>query len=162
MKQSNNKSVTGVLAVTSTASKPVPTAYSATSAHAATPTLVGTWNITIAKSETNPQPTQSILTFFADGNVVEVNAFANPATSKPGHGVWIASGNTYLMSFELFTFDDKGINRGRVRTHLVIKMDGPDHWNTTYTGDLIDLTGKVTKKISYGTAEGTRMKVEQS
>ncbi len=137
------------------------TAYTATSTHAATPTLVGTWNVTIPKSEGNPQPGQSILTFFADGNMVEMNAFANPATSKPGHGVWIASGNTYLMSFDLFTFDDKGKNTGRVRTYLSIKMNGPDRWNATYTGDLIDLAGKVTKKVAYGTAEGTRMKVEQ-
>jgi hypothetical protein len=38
-------------------------------------------------------------------------------------------------------------------------MDGPDRWKATYTGDLIDLAGKVTKKIAYGTANGTRMKV---
>ena len=110
------------------------TAYTATSVQAAKPTLVGTWNVAIPKSEGNPQPGQAILTFFADGNMIEVNAFANPATSKPGHGVWIASGNIYLMSFDLFTFDDKGKNTGRVRTYLSIKMDGPDHWNATYTG----------------------------
>lgn len=138
----------------------IATAYSATSVQAATPSLVGTWNVTTAKSETNPQPGQAILTFFADGNMVEMNAFANPTTSKPGHGVWIASGNTYLMSFDLFTFDDKGKNTGRIRTHLSIKMDGPDHWNATYTGDVIDLSGKVTKKAFYGAADGTRMKVE--
>lgn len=137
------------------------TAYTATSVQAAKPTLVGTWNVAIPKSEGNPQPGQAILTFFADGNMIEVNAFANPATSKPGHGVWIASGNIYLMSFDLFTFDDKGKNTGRVRTYLSIKMDGPDHWNATYTGDFIDLTGKVMKKVAYGTSEGSRMKVEQ-
>ena len=146
--------VIGLLAVLAT------TAYSATSVRAATPTLAGTWNVAIPKSEGNPQPGQAILTFFADGNMVEMNAFANPTTSKPGHGVWIASGGTYLMSFDLFTFDDKGKNTGRVRTHLSIKMDGPDRWNATYTGDLIDLAGKVTKKIAYGTSNGTRMKVE--
>jgi hypothetical protein len=161
MKQSNNKRVVGVVAVIGLLAVLATTAHSATSAHAATPSMVGTWNVTIPKSEGNPQPGQSILTFFADGNMVEMNAFANPATSKPGHGVWIASGNTYLMSFDLFTFDDKGKNTGRVRTHLSIKMDGPDRWNATFTGDLIDLAGKVTKKIAYGTADGTRMKVER-
>ena len=133
----------------------------AISVQAATPSLVGTWYVTVPKSETNPQPAHAILTFFADGNMIEMNDFLNPATSKPGHGVWIASGNTYLLAFDLFIFDDKGKNTARVRTRLAIKMDGRDHWNATSTADLIDLAGKVTK-LPPGSSEGTRMKVEQS
>ena len=133
---------------------------SATSAQAATPTLVGTWNATIPKSEGNPRPTfQAMLTFFADGNMVETNTM-NPATNGPAHGVWIRSGNNYLMTFESYTFDDKGINTGKIRAHLTIKMDGPDHFTATHTTDLFDLAGKVTKKVLYGTSDGTRMKVE--
>ena len=137
-------------------------AYTATGARAAAPTLAGTWNVTTKSAgDSNAPPGQSILTFFADGNMIEMNAFAPPATSKPGHGVWIASGNTYLMSFDLFTFDDKGQNTGKVRSYLAIKMAGPDRWSATFTGDAIDLAGKVTKKVATGTAEGTRMKVER-
>lgn len=160
MKQSNNKRIAGIVATIGLLGVLATTTFTATSAHAATPTLVGTWNITSPKSEGNPEPGEAILTFFADGNMIEMNAFADPATSKPGHGVWKASGNTYLMSFDLFIFDDKGKNTGRVRTYLSIKMDGPDRWNATFSGDLIDLEGKVTKKIAYGTVDGTRMKVE--
>lgn len=145
----------GLLAMLST------TAYTATSVQAATPSLVGTWNTTIPKTEGNPRPTfQSFLTFFADGNMVETNT-GNPATTTPAHGVWVRSGNTYLMMFESFTFDDQGKNTGKARAHLTIKMDGPDHFTATYTADLVDLTGKVTKKVVYGTSDSTRMKVEQ-
>lgn len=155
-----NKRIFSILATIGLLAVLTTTAYSATSAHAATPTLVGTWNVTIPKSEGNPRPTfQAMLTFFADGNMVETNS-GNPATTTPAHGVWIGSGNTYLLTFESFTFDDHSKNTGKVRAHLSIKMDGPDHFTATYTADLIDLAGKVTKKVLYGPSDGTRMQVE--
>lgn len=39
-------------------------------------------------------------------------------------------------------------------------MNGPDHFTATYTADLIDLVGKVTKKVVYGSSDRTRMQVE--
>jgi len=83
-----------------------------------------------------------------------------PPKKGPAHGIWIRSGNNYVLTFESFTFDDKGINTGKIRAHLTIKMDGPDHFTATHTTDLIDLAGKVTKKVLYGASDGTRMKVE--
>src|SRR5215213_6108078 len=84
------------------------TAYATSSAHPATPALVGTWNTTIPQSEHNPRPTfEAFLTFFADGNMVEANT-GDPAFTVPAHGVWIGSGNTYLVTFEAFNFDDQG------------------------------------------------------
>lgn len=137
------------------------TAFSAASVQAATPTLVGTWNTTIPQSQGNPRPTfESMMTITADGNMVETNT-SNPATNTPAHGVWIRSNNNYLMTFEAYTFDDKGINTGKIRAHLTIKMDGPDHFTATYTADLFDLAGEVTKKVVYGTSDSTRMKVER-
>src|SRR6187402_2967069 len=79
-------------------------AYAASSAQPATPNIVGTWRTIIPQSEGNPRPTfEAILTFFADGNMVEVNS-SNPALFAPAHGVWIGSGNTYLMTFDAFNF----------------------------------------------------------
>lgn len=136
------------------------TVYASTSSYPATPTLVGTWNVTIPKAEGNPRPTfYAMLTFLADGNMVETNT-SNPATTTPAQGVWIGAGNTYLVTFELFTFDAQGKHTGKVRVHLSLKMDGPDHFSAPYTADMIDLTGKVTKKVIYGPSDGTRMEVE--
>jgi hypothetical protein len=136
------------------------TVYAATSAQSATPSIVGTWETTIPQSEGNPRPTfESLLTFFADGNMVEVNS-GNPALTTPAHGIWIGHGNTYLLTFETFTFDEEGTYTGKIKAHLSIKMDGADHFTATYTADAIDLAGEVTKKVIYGTSESTRLEVE--
>ncbi len=145
----------GLLAVLTTA------LYTATSAHTATPSIVGTWEVTIPTSVGNPRPTfQALLTFFADGNFIEGNS-GNPAVTTPAHGVWVGSGGTYRLTFETFTFDAQGVYTGRVKAHLAIKMDSANHFNAPYTADLIDLNGKVTKKVLYGPSEGTRLQVER-
>lgn len=123
-------------------------------------TLVGTWEVMIPQAEGNPRPTfEAILTFFADGNMVEVNSM-NPAITGPARGRWIGSGNTYLITFGAFTFDDQGQCNGKVKAHLSLKMEGVDHFSGQYTADIIDLAGKVTKKVIYGPFTGTRMEVE--
>jgi hypothetical protein len=122
--------------------------------------IVGTWETVIPTSEGNPRPNfDAMLTFFADGNMVEVNT-GNPATTVPGRGVWIGSGNKYLLTFVIFTFDDKGKHTGKVKTNLSIKMDNSDHFKCTYTADLIDLAGKVTKNVASGSSNSTRLEVE--
>ena len=146
--------VLGLLAALTT------TVYAANSYQTATPALVGTWRVLVPTSEGNPRPPfEAMLTFFADGNMVEVNS-TDPATHAPSHGVWIGAGNTYLLTFESFNFDEQGKHIGKIQAHLSIKMDGPDHFTDTYTADAIDLAGKVTKKVVYGSGEGSRMEVE--
>lgn len=133
--------------------------YAATSHQPSTPSLVGTWDVTIPKTEGNPRETfYAFLTFFDDGNMVETNS-TNPAQGKPAHGVWIGSGNTNLLTFEAFNFDEQGKHTGKIKAYLSIKMDGYDHFNATYTADSFDLAGKVTKNVVNGTAEGTRLEV---
>jgi hypothetical protein len=131
------------------------------SAAQSTPSIVGTWETTVAPAGGTPStPFQSMLTFFADGNVVEVNA-GNPAVTAPGRGVWTGSGNSYLMTFNLFSFDEKGKNTGKIKSYLSISMDGPNRFTCTFTADAIDLTGKVTKKVASGTCESTRLEIGQ-
>ena len=155
------KRISGFLATVCLLAVLAITNNSTTSAQAATPSLVGTWNTTIPQSEGNPRPTfQSMLTFFADGNMVETNT-TNPATSTPAHGIWSRSGKDYQLTFESFTFDDQGKNNGKIRAYLMIKMDSPNHFTATYTADLIDLTGKVTKKVVHGSSDSTRLQAEQ-
>jgi hypothetical protein len=130
-------------------------------AQSSTPSIVGTWETTVNPAGGTPStPFQSMLTFFADGNVVEVNA-GNPAVTAPGRGVWTGSGNAYLMTFNLFSFDEKGKNTGKIKSYLSISMDGPNRFTCTFTADAIDLTGKVTKKVASGTCESTRLEIGQ-
>jgi hypothetical protein len=117
--------------------------------------LVGTWRITAPQSEGNPVAFEALHTFFADGNWVEVNSFKDS-----NHGVWMGSGNTYLLTFDEFTFDEQGSHNGRQIVRASIKMDGADHLTAQWSLDRIDLEGKVTEKAYYGTFEGTRMEIE--
>jgi len=145
----------GLLAVLST------TLYGAASAHHAKPSIVGTWEVTIPTSAGNPRPTfYALLTFFADGNFIEGNS-SNPAVTTPAHGVWVGSGGSYRLTFETFTFDAQGVYTGRVKAYITITMDSADHINISYTADLIDPAGNVTKNVLYGPADGTRLKVER-
>jgi hypothetical protein len=131
------------------------------SAAQSTPSIVGTWETIVTPTEGNQGPPfQSMLTFFADGNVVEVNA-GNPAVTAPGRGVWTGSGNTYLMTFNLFSFDEKGKHTGKIKSYLSINMAGSNRFTCTFTADAIDLTGKVTKKVASGTCQSTRLEVGQ-
>jgi hypothetical protein len=127
------------------------TLYAANSEKASAPSIIGTWEVSDSEF-------QALLTFFADGNFVEVNN-QNPATHAPSHGVWVRSGNTYLLTFETFNFDPQGASIGKILTYLTIKLDGADRWNATFTADVIDTSGNVTKNAFSGNVSATRLKI---
>lgn len=142
--------VLGLLAVLTT------TIYATTSAHSATPNIVGTWKMSIAPSKTSPEGLEVLQTFFADGNYMET---INISASTTSHGVWMGSGNTYLYTFHVFSFDEKGNYAGRRIIHGTIRMDGPDHLTGMGTADIIAPDGKVTKNAFSAPWEATRMEV---
>jgi hypothetical protein len=140
----------GLLAVLTT------TVYATTSAHPATPNIVGTWKMKIAPSKTSPEGLEVLQTFFADGNYMET---INISASTTSHGVWMGSGNTYLYTFHVFGFDEKGNYAGRRIIHGSIRMDGPDHLTGNGSADVVDRAGKVTKNAFSAPFEATRMEV---
>ncbi len=94
--------VIGLLAVLTT------TVYATTNRHPATPSIVGTWKIVMPKSEGNPDASENLQTFFADGNFVETTSLLGHGKEGPDHGVWIGgSGNTYYWTAQLFLFDEE-------------------------------------------------------
>ena len=133
------------------------TIYASSSAHPATPNIVGTWKMKIAPSKTSPEGLEVLQTFFADGNYMET---INISASTSSHGVWMGSGNTYLYTFHVFSFDAKGNYAGRRIIHGTIRMDGPDHRTGNGSADIIDPEGKVTKNAFSAPWEATRMEVE--
>lgn len=144
-------SVLGLLAVL-TAS-----VCASSSAHATTPNIVGTWKMSIAPSETSPEGLEVLQTFFADGNYMET---INIAANSTSHGVWMGSGNTYLYSFHVFSYDEQGNYAGRRIIRGTIKMDGPDHLIGNASADVIDAEGKVIKNAFSAPWEATRMEIE--
>jgi hypothetical protein len=143
--------VIGLLAVLVTAR------YATTSAHPATPTIVGTWKMTIAPSETSPEGLEVLMTFFADGNYMET---INIGPSTTAHGVWMGSGNIYLYTFHVFSFDEQGKYAGRRIIRGQIRLDGSDHLTGMGSADIIAPDGKVTENAFSAPIEATRMEVE--
>jgi hypothetical protein len=131
--------------------------YVSTSAHATTPGIVGTWKMKIAPSETSPEGLEVLQTFFADGNYMET---INIAASSTSHGVWMGSGNTYLYSFHVFSYDEQGNYSGRRIIRGTIRMDGPDHLIGNGSADVIDAQGQVIENAFSAPWEATRMEVE--
>lgn len=131
--------------------------YASSSAHATTPNIVGTWKMNIAPSETSPEGLEVLQTFFADGNYMET---INIAASSTSHGVWMGSGNTYLYSFHVFSYDEQGNYSGTRIIRGTIRMDGPDHLIGNGSADIIDAQGKVTKNAFSAPWEATRMEIE--
>ncbi len=134
------------------------TVYATSSAHPAAPNLVGTWKMSIPKTPNGPELTEALQSFFADGNFIETNN--DPRSGSLAHGIWIGSGNTYLLTFQVFTFDKQGKYNGKRTIHSSIKMDSADHYTSHFVTDSIDLAGKVTKNVFAGTLEATRMEPE--
>ena len=137
--------------------------YATTSFHPATPSIVGTWKIVMPKSEGNPDASENLQTFFADGNFVETTSLLGHGKEGPDHGVWIGSGNTYYWTAQLFLFDENtGDHAGTLKVRAAIKMVDADHFTGQGVGDLIDLAGKETKNIGNVpfAFTGTRMEVE--
>lgn len=131
--------------------------YTASSAHPATPNIVGTWQMSIAPSDTSPEGLEVLQTFFADGNYMET---INISASTTSHGIWMGSGNTYLYTFHVFSFDEKGNYAGRRIIHGTIHMDGADHITGLGTADIITPDGKVTKNAFSAPFEATRMEMQ--
>lgn len=94
------------------------TAYATSSAKDSTPSLLGTWKMTIPTTGTSLELTEALQTYFADGNYIETNN--NPSAGSTGHGVWIGSGNTYLsMQIARCPFLERFVftARARILTH---------------------------------------------
>ena len=68
--------VLGLLAALTT------TAYATSSAKASTPSLVGTWKMTIPTTGSSPELTEALQAYFADGNYIETNN--NARRARPG------------------------------------------------------------------------------
>ncbi len=144
--------VLGLLALLTTS------AYATSNAQPASASLVGTWKMTIPQTANGPELTEALQTFFADGNFIETNN--DPRAGSLAHGVWIGTGNVYLNTFQVFTFDEQGKYNGKRTIHSSIKMDGADHYTAQFVTDSIDLAGKVTKNVFAGSLEATRMEPE--
>jgi len=142
--------VVGLLAALST------TVYAATSSHSATPTIVGVWDTKISVPSLEGS-VDALYTFSADGNFLDINS-----TRETNPGVWIGAGNTYVVTFYAFGYDEQGQYNLKAKVRASIRMNGADQYTGQGITDVYDLEGKLVEHPWSGPFEitGTRVEVE--
>lgn len=120
--------------------------------------IVGTWKMSIAPSDTSPEGLEVLQTFFADGNYMETINIRGLSSS---HGVWTDAGNAYLYTFRVFSYDEAGKFTGTRVIRGQIQMDGPNRLTGYGSADIITPNGEVIKNAFSAPIEATRMEVER-
>ena len=134
---------------------------------AASPSLAGSWLITL--TPTGPTPTLSIpglATFTTNGSLIEtdgtevspgiITAPPGPTYGTPGHGIWQLGPcmcNFYVQYFSLVVNADGSLYATNVTTATVTLSSTGTQFSGTYT--TIQEAGGSTKEIASGTISGT-------
>ena len=66
------------------------------------PSIVGTWNCTIAESNTGLPPFEALQTFGLDGTFTETSNLLGMGGEGPAHGAFERTRRGYSLTFELF------------------------------------------------------------
>jgi len=142
--------VLGLLAALTT------TVYATTNAHPATLSIVGVWDTKI-KVENTDIGADALYTFSADGNFLDINS-----TRETNPGVWIGAGNTYVVTFWAFGYDEQGQYNLKAKVRVSIRMNGADQYTGQGVTNVYDLEGNEVEHPWSGPFEitGTRVEVE--
>ena len=122
--------------------------------------LVGTWYCTVP----GPTPEDTFYayqTFGADGTFVETSSLLGALPEGPAHGVYERIRRGYVLTFELFVFDQSsgGAAVGRVRVRNSVQLNDRDHFTSEYVVDFIEFDGTVIPNIGAGTFSGERVQL---
>jgi hypothetical protein len=98
-----------------------------------------------------------LYTFSADGNFLDINS-----VRETNPGVWIGAGNTYVVTFWAFNYDEQGQYNLKGKVRASIRMNGADQYTGHGVTDVYDLEGKLVEHPWSGPFEitGTRVEVE--
>lgn len=89
--------------------------------------LVGTWDVQVTTRDcltsTVLRTFPSILTYHADGTLIESTAGIPQAAKTPGHGVWShIRDNAYLIRFKSLRFDPSGNFAGTTVISQIVRV----------------------------------------
>jgi|HubBroStandDraft_1064217.scaffolds.fasta_scaffold02706_3 hypothetical protein len=137
-------------------------------AAATTPSLAGSWQLTLTpKTSTTPPVTDiaGLATFTTDGAVIEtdgsefvehpVSTTPIAVVASPGHGIWqIANtpGTLFVQYFSLVFHTDGALYAKNVTTIFLTLNNTGNQFTGTYTTDQV--IGSVTTVLSSGTISG--------
>ena len=121
--------------------------------------LVGSWKLSVARSQAGLPPFLALHSYFADGTMTETTSVLGQGTEGPGHGVWHGRNETFASTFEVFAFDDCGEYTGTVRVRSTIRLDTPDRISGETAVDVFPPDGEPLLRVDSATFVGTRMKL---
>lgn len=123
--------------------------------------LTGTWYMTVP---TGPNPQDRFYayqTFGEDGTMSETSSILGTLVEGPAHGVYERSGRGYLLTFELFAFDQEngGAMAGRYRVRCFIRLTSANTLEADTALDIIELDGTIIPNVAAGPFTGERVLV---
>ncbi|HEX4953757.1 MAG TPA: hypothetical protein VF017_10230 [Thermoanaerobaculia bacterium] len=120
------------------------------------PRIIGTWNVHVP----GPDPSQdfdALQTFHADGTFTETSSLLGSLVEGPAHGVWVQTKNGFVLTFELFAFDEQGTPTGRIRVRNRIFLEGGHSFRAVSTVDVLPPDGEPILDVGGGEYTATRL-----
>jgi hypothetical protein len=141
--------VLGLLAALTT------TVYAASSRRPATPDIVGVWDTKI-QVEGMEESVDALYTFAEGGTFLDINS-----VRETNPGVWIGSGNTYVVTFWAFGYEgEQGQYNLKAKVRASIRMDGADQLTGQGVTDVYDLEGNLVEHPWSGPFGFTSTRIE--
>lgn len=120
--------------------------------------LVGTWVVKIAQSESGLPPFNALQVFHEGGTFTEVSDLLSTLTETPAMGVWdIDPTDRYLLTFQLFVFDENKTPVGMVRVRCRITLVNLNEFTAEAVVDFIDPDGNIILGIDKTPFTGKRI-----
>jgi hypothetical protein len=123
--------------------------------------LTGTWYMTVPTGPNPEDVFNAYQTFGEDGTMSETSSILGTLVEGPAHGVYERHGRGYLLTFELFAFDQDngGVVAGRYRVRCFIQLTGANTLQADTALDIIELDGTVIPDVAAGPFTGERVQV---
>jgi hypothetical protein len=120
--------------------------------------LTGTWFVNIPATP-EAAAFNALQTYSDDGTMTETSDLLAQLGEGPAHGVWSGKKNDYLVTFQLFIFDENRQPAGRVRVRVAVHLNSDDQLTGLAVVDLILPDSTEINSIDNTPFTGTRIKV---
>jgi hypothetical protein len=127
---------------------------------AAAPPIVGVWHVTVESADF--PPFQALQAYHRDGTYTDTTDILGTLSEGPGLGVWRRMGSEYVVTFELFAFEEDGSPAGTVRVHNTVRNVGRSSFEGTGTVDFVTPDGMLLEGVGSATFTGERLKVKRN
>jgi hypothetical protein len=120
------------------------------------PRIIGTWVVHVPGADPS-QDFDALHTFGADGTFVETSSLLGTLVEGPAHGVWSQTGNGFLLTFQLFAFDDEGNPAGMIRVRCRIVLLSSNSLRASTVVDILPPGEAPILAVASGDYTGSRL-----